>query len=167
MTAVGDIKRALGGTFGNDRGSASFSGATTGADDLTDIEVVTTKAADDGAAATATTDTKIWVNPFSFPVLVTAARYSANGTITADNTNFATIQVKVDDGLGGASVVAAAISTTITDSGNVATNVTENLTLQSTNVVIPAGGNLYYAITKSGTGVVVRAGVICVRLTRI
>jgi hypothetical protein len=137
------------------------------AQQLTDFWVSFTKAADDGMAATATADTLVWSNPFDFICEVVGARYIANGTITADNTNFATLQVKTQNAAAGATAVAAALSTTITDSGNVATDIAEAFTLTPANVQVPVGGNLKFAITKAAAGVIVRSGIIMVRLRRV
>lgn len=134
---------------------------------LTDFWVSWAKAADDGMASTATADTLVWANPFDFAVEIVAARYIANGTITADNTNFATLQVKTQNAAAGATAVAAALSTTITDSGNIATDIAEAFTLTPANVQVPVGGNIKVAITKPGSGVIVRSGIIMVRIRRI
>jgi hypothetical protein len=134
---------------------------------LTDFWVRFTKASDDGTASTATADTLVWGNPFDFICEVVAARYVANGTITADNTNFATLQVKTQNAAAGATAVAAALSTTITDSGNVATDIAEAFTLTPANVQVPVGGTLKFAITKAAAGVIGRLGIIMLRLRRV
>src|SRR6187399_1265538 len=117
------------------------------------------KAAADGMASTATTDQWVFTNRTGGSILLLAPSIVTLGAgLTADNTNFATVQVKRDDGIGGASVVAWSITTAITDSGNFTASVPKAFTLRSataTNVVVPANGNVFIAITKSGSGVVV------------
>lgn len=126
------------------------------------------KAAADGAAATATTDQWLWTNNTGGAVSLISATFVTLGAgITADNTNFATIQIKADNGIGGASAVALSITTAITDSGNFAASTTKTMTLRNgTNALVPAGGNVYFAITKSGTGVVVPISAATVRVRK-
>lgn len=117
------------------------------------------KAAADGAAATATTDQYVFTNRTGGSILLlTPSIVTLGAGITADNTNFATLQIKRDDGLGGASVIAWSITTAITDSGNFTASIPKLFTLRSataTNVVVAANANVFIAITKSGAGVVV------------
>jgi hypothetical protein len=139
---------------------------------LFDDYVIFDKAADDGMASTATADTKIWNNPYDFPVQIVGLSYSATGGgITADAANFAQINAKTDDGLGGATTIGMQLATTPTangGTGNIAANVgVQTAVKQSGGGVVPVNGNLFIAIVKQGTGVVVRAGKINVRLRRI
>jgi hypothetical protein len=141
-------------------------GAETTAGQFLDKIAFWTKVAADGAAATATADTFVFTNRTGGSILLLAPTFVGIGAgITADNTNFATLQVKRDDGIGGASVVAWSITTAITDSGNFTASIPKVFTLRSataTNVVVPAGGNVLVAITKSGSGVVVPIGGITI-----
>lgn len=141
-------------------------------DCLFDDYVIFDKAADDGTAGTTTADTKIWCNPYDFPVQIVALTYNATGAgITADPANYAQIQAKTDDGLGGATTVGMQLSTQPVangGTGNVSANVgVQTNVKQSGGGVVPVNGNLFVAIAKQGTGVVVRAGKINVRLRRI
>lgn len=117
------------------------------------------KAAADGAAATATTDQWVFTNRTGGSImLLTPSVVTLGAGLTADNTNFATIQVKRDDAIGGASVVAWSITTAITDSGNFTASIPKLFTLRSAtalNVIVPANGNVFIAITKTAAGVVV------------
>lgn len=135
---------------------------------LFDFHVPVQKAADDGMASTATADTLFWTNPFDFSVAIISATYTPTGTITADNTNFATLTVKKDDGAAGTPAVALTVTTAITDSGNFAANIQKAFTSRTAaNATVAAGANLFFNIAKSGSGVVMRAGYITVRLRRV
>jgi hypothetical protein len=162
MSNIGDIQKSMSGAQ-----ASPYGGAPTVAQ-LFDETLFFNKAADDGAAATATADTLFWTNPFDFPVQIVSARYTpTTGGITADNTNFATIALKSNDGAGGATATGLSITTAITDSGNLSQNQSKAFTLATAaGQTIPAGGGLWLNIAKSGTGVVVRAGILTVRLRR-
>lgn len=140
-------------------------------DCLFDMYADIDKAADDGMASTTTAATRVWTNPYDFPVQLVGLSYSANGAITADATNYAQIQALTDDGLGGAQVVGMQLSTQPVangGTGNISTNVGVSTAVkQSGGGVVPVNGNLFFAIAKQGSGVVVRAGKICMRLRRI
>ncbi len=115
------------------------------------------KTAADGTAATTTADTFIWTNPFDFNIVLVAARAITLGAgLTADNTNFATITLKTDNGAGGATAIALTITTTVTDSGTFSSNQSKSFTAWTgANSVVVPGGNVWFNIAKSGTGVVV------------
>jgi|SRR6185436_7468482 len=137
---------------------------------LFDDYVIIDKAADDGMASTTTADAKQWSNPFDFPVQVVGLTYNATGGgIAANDTNYAQLQIKVDDGAGGAAALAMQLETKITaGTGNVTANIgVSTTTKQSGGTVVPVGGNLFFGIAKQGSGVIVRAGKIVVRLRRI
>ena len=117
------------------------------------------KAAADAMATTATADQWVFTNRTGGSImLLTPSLVTLGAGLTADNTNFATIQVKRDDAIGGASVVAWSITTAITDSGNFTASIPKLFTLRSAtalNVIVPANGNVFIAITKASSGVVV------------
>ena len=156
------LKKRLGGTDALDLGGGDT------VDQLSDTHVRWTKAADDTLAADATANTKVWTNPYDFPLEVMGLKYSAGGTITAHDTNYATLSVKTDDAAAGTPVAALDMATKITGgTGNVAAEISEaHTTRTAANCTVPVGGNLYVAIAKAGSGVVVRAGVVTVRLKR-
>ncbi len=160
-TNLGNAKKAL-------SSSVTQLGGLPTIDQALDFQVQYLKAAADGAASTATADTLIWVNPFDFPVYVVSAYAATASTLTADNTNFATLTLKTSDALAaGATAVALTMTTAITDSGNWAANVPEPYTSRTiANVAIPAGGGLWFNIAKSGTGVVVPISQYVVRLSK-
>jgi hypothetical protein len=160
MSDAGDIQDRLAGTIALDEGGQD------GVYKLFDFVVPYAKTAADGMASTATTDTLFWSNPFDFSVKVASATLIQTTGVTASDTNYATVQIKTDNGAGGATAVAAAISTTTTDSGNITANIKKNLTVTAANATVVSGGNLYFAITKTGAGVVVNAGFVHVRVRR-
>lgn len=125
------------------------------------------KAAADGAAATATTDQWMWTNNTGGAVSLISGLFWVSAGVTADNTNFATIQVKTDNGVGGASAVALSMTTAITDSGNLTALASKALTLRNgANATVVAGGSVYFAITKSGAGVVIPISAMTVRVRK-
>ena len=179
MSIVRDLLQRLGSAFGQDLAGTSaivpgapgelaafYAGAFT---------VSITKAVDANAAAT-TANTWMYTNDTPYAQYVLSASYvSPAGTITADATNFATISVLTDNGAAGAPAAAGQRSTTIAapGTGNVAAAIKADIltsgtitAANSTARVLPAGGNLWFAIAKGGTGVVVPAGSICVTLAK-
>jgi hypothetical protein len=138
--------------------------------DLTDFHVTFAKATDDALPADVIADTLIWTNPFSFPVQVISGRYApTSGDIVANNTNNATLQIKTDDGAPGGAAPAVALS--------YATNVSNGGVLQNDSKafpfwvaaasMVPPGGGVWFAAAKTGTGVVVRAGLVSLRLRKL
>jgi len=124
------------------------------------------KAAADGAAATATTDQWIWSNNSGGACVLIGALLWPSAGVTADNTNFATLQIKVDNGIGGASAVAYSMTTAITDSGNLTALATKQFTTKGASQLIPACATVYFAITKSGAGVVIPISAVTVRIRK-
>jgi hypothetical protein len=160
MPNITDFKAAL-------AGSAQANGGEDTINNLTDIVVHYEKTADDAMASTTTADHVFWTNPFPFELQVVSASYSADNTITANDTTFATITIKTDDGAGGATAAAATWATTTTGTGNVAARVAEPAVITATNNRVRVGANLVFNIAKASTGVVVRAGSFAVRLRRV
>lgn len=110
-------------------------------------------------AVTNVANTKMFVNPYSYPLRVLSAKYNPTGAgLTADNTNFATINILTDDGAGGTPVAGmSAISTLNTSvtgaTGNWAQNVNVNFaTVNGAALAVPVGGVVWYNVVKSGAG---------------
>jgi hypothetical protein len=116
------------------------------------------KPAADGAAATATAEHSFL--RAASKLTVKAVRYVPDAALTADNTNFATITVRVRNSDGTNALTVAAVTTAITGSGNWAQWVAVNLPL--TNVSLTAGQILTVQIAKAGSGVVIPAGALVV-----
>jgi hypothetical protein len=130
---------------------------------------VVTKAAADSMATDVTALTKIWTNPFPFPVLIRNIKISPAATLTAHAANYASVLFKTDDAANGTPATAATFQTTITSgTGDWAVDVAETpSSWTAANRVIPVGGNLFYEITKAASGVVVPAFVACVDLGKV
>lgn len=133
------------------------------------------KSADDGMASTTTAETALHISIPSVPALLTGATRAfqvnritytpVTGSITNDNTNFATITVSYRlASTGGTLTTLGTLATTITALGaSIAQWQEAAFTLTTANVLIPSGGaTLTFSIAKSGTGVVVRGGTITV-----
>lgn len=173
MSLIGDFMKALAGTDGIGRDTPFLVGnPNTGNVPVThqafDLWVDFDKTAADGAAATPTADTFIWTNPYDFSLLVTAGRMIGIGAgVTADNTNFATISIKTDNGAGGATAIALSAATTITDLGTLVSNQSKLFTLLTpANQILVPGGNLWFNIAKAAAGVVVPISSYFIRLQR-
>src|SRR3954470_10745486 len=162
MSNIGDLQKSMAGAQ-----ASPYGGGPTVAQ-LVHFHERFDKLAADGAAATATADTLIWTNPYDFTVYIVGGRWTTTGAgITADNTNFATIALKSNDGVGGATATGLSITTAITDSGNFTANQSKAFTLvTAAGAAIPAGGGLWLNIAKSGTGVVVPVSVFNIRFRR-
>ena len=99
--------------------------------------------------------------------IVLGARIQPQGSATANDTNYGTVNAVKGDGAAGTAVVAASVSTKTTGgggSGNWVAGTTVALTPSATiaDRRIPKGGVLSINITKTGTGVVVPAFVITI-----
>jgi len=171
MSNIGDFMKALDGSDGIGRTATALPGTSVGqpvVNQAFDIFAPPFTKAVDGAAGTTTADTVIFTNPYDFTLYVQAAKIvSTSGGLTADNTNFATITIKTDNGAGGATGIALTLTTAITDSGNWTVNQAKNFTVVTgANVALLPGANLFINIAKSGTGVAVNASSTYVRLRR-
>ena len=126
------------------------------------------KAAADGMANTVTADTWFWTNPYDFTLYLQSARLVATtGSLTADNTNFAVITIKTDNGAGGATAVGLTATTAITDTGNWVVNQSKTFNaVTGANIALVAGGNLWFNIAKTAAGVVVPISSYFVRMRR-
>lgn len=110
-------------------------------------------------ATTNVANTKVFVNPFSYPLKIKRAVYNPTGAgLTADNTNFATINILVDDGANGTPAIGLVAVTTLNTSVTGATgNWTEDTNvnfavLNAENIDVPVNGVVWFNIVKSGAG---------------
>lgn len=131
-------------------------GGTATIDESLAIDIPFDKAAADGMASTTTTDTIVWLNPYTVPVYLQSAQAVGVGAgITSDPANFATITFRTRDGVGGASAAALTLATD-TAGGSWTSNQNKAITAQTiANLAVPVGGQITFSIAKSGTGVVV------------
>lgn len=134
------------------------------------------KAADDGMASTTTSETSLVLslpapNPTILPLVPRAFQVNqitytpVTGSITNDNTNFATITVSYRlASTGGSLTTLGTLATTITALGaSIAQWSAAQFTLTTANLTIPSGGATFtFSIAKSGSGVVVRGGTITI-----
>lgn len=124
------------------------------------------KAADDGAAATATVEHPIFKVPAHVAngIEVKAVHYTSDATaIAAAADHNATMTVSKRDGAGGSAAVVATYTSDVAG-GAVTAWVPKALTLSATlaNLQVPAGGILTFLISKAMNGVVVPAGSITI-----
>lgn len=173
MSNIGDFLRRLAGTDGLGLDTAALAGNPNTsnvpvAHQAFDFWVDFDKTAADGAAATPTADTFIWTNPFDFNISLVAARLIGLGAgIVGDAANIATITLKTDNGVGGATAIALTWSSLTTDGGTLTSNQSKLFTLLTpANQIIVPGGNLWFNIAKGGTGVVVPISSYFLRLQR-
>ena len=166
MTTLGDMKKRLQGSLALTTTLTDPLTRKAAIEQLFEIQVPYAKASDDSMAADATANTKVWTNPYEYDVYVKSGTYNANGTITAHDTNNAVITFKTDDGAAGTPAAALTWTTSTTGTGNVAAGVAEAASLTAASARVVPGGNLWFNIAKGGSGVVVRAGVFGVVLTR-
>lgn len=98
---------------------------------------------------------------------VVAVKYCGSAAVTADNTNYKSLQLVYDNANGGSQTVIAIANTTIPTSGNATNNWTANvpvsLTVQSANAVVPSGSQISFLEVVAGNGVAIPAG--CVQVT--
>jgi hypothetical protein len=148
-TNLGLAKKGLSGNVTQQGGLATI-------DESLAVYVMYDKTAADGAASTATTDTIVWVNPFSVPVYIVSAYGVATGAgITADASNNATITFRSIDLAGGSSAAALTITTDVAG-GTWTQNRAKAITSRTVaNAAVPVGGGITFSIAKGGTGVVV------------
>lgn len=147
-----DIQVKIAGTLGLDEG-----GETAVANLFAFHERVTHASAEN--AVTNVANTKLFVNAYPYPLRLMAASYNPTGAgLTADNTNFATINVLTDDGAGGTPVAGLVAVTTLNTSvtgatGNWTQNVSENFAVNNgAALAIPVGGVVWWSVVKSGAG---------------
>jgi hypothetical protein len=136
-------------------------------DHLTDF-VVQERLAADGAANTTIAATKMWVNPYQFPVRIVRAIISCDAAVTAHADNHATFTLQVDDGANGAPATAASATTDADDSNPFGTtaDVAEAMTLTGANCTVAPGACVFYAQAKGGSGVQLPARMVSLRLRR-
>lgn len=161
MTQIADAKKKLAGDLAQDSGGQAI------VNQLFDFYIDAVKAAADGMASTTTAATKFWTNPFDFNCYVVSGVISPDATLTANDTNFATITVEVDDAANGTPAAALTWTTTTTGTGNWAVDTNEvHNTRTAANCTIVPNAAVHYQIAKAASGVVVPASRISVRVRK-
>lgn len=125
-----------------------------------DTHVVYAKPAVDAMAADTTL---LWVLPLDKKVEILSVSFMPYGSLTSNDTNYATISLEYDDGAGGADTQVAAALTTTTGTGNFTAGTQVNIPLSATpaNRVVDgftARKWLIFKIAKAASGVAVPAG---------
>jgi hypothetical protein len=118
----------------------------------------------DAAANTNTANTKLWSNPFSYPVEIKSVEINASSAITADATNYATITLYRDDGADATPVACAVRDTSAT---NVAADIDAALTLTVANCVVASGASIFRNYLKASAGVQLPEHALKLRLRRV
>jgi len=158
MAFPNDMSRIAGGLGKLEASSTQYDAtAREAARNLIRREYVLVKPAADAMASTATAYTAAFQIRMPRAAKILAAYIMPTAALTADDTNYATVSVQKGDGAGGAGTVMASVTTQTTGSGNWAAGVPEAMTVSATlaNTRIARGEVLGFAITKTGTGVVV------------
>lgn len=116
-----------------------------------------TKAADDGSASTATSEVYTG-KAVTFKARLKSLRYTATtGGITASDADNATITIYKRDSAAANQLAIASLTTNVAQ-GSVVQGTKTLMTLTAANVIIDADSTITFAIAKTGSGVVVRAG---------
>jgi len=164
-TNITTLKQKVAGTFAQDYGGMAT------VEQATDVFASFTKAAADGMASTTTANTYIgFSNPYDCQLeLVSGVIYPA-GALTADNSNYANIKILTDDAAAGTPAEALRWDTTIAapGTGSWVTSVAKmsvSVRTAAACTLVP-GAALWFAIAKTGTGVVVPISTYMVRLRR-
>ena len=122
------------------------------------------KTAADGSASTATSEVPLGMARRASKVV--AAYFIPASTLTADDSNYATLTISKRAAGGGSKTTVASVSTTITGgSGNFVAWVPVPLTVVAADASVTALSQLSFEITKPGTGVVVPIGKLVVYLS--
>ena len=169
MSALTNLLKSIAGAFA-EQGASSSQNAEDLLQSAFDEIATFTKAAADGMAATATAATKFFQNPFAYDLEVIGFVISPDAALTADAANTATIIIHTDDAADSAPASAMQVRTTIAapGSGNWATDIQQRITqatvnaatkgtMTAENLRLRPGANLFFEITKQGSGVVVPA----------
>lgn len=170
MANLEDFMKGLAGTAGIGRDNAAlFPGQSAPVTHQAfDLPLQYQKLAADGAAATATADTLIWTNPYDFSLVLVAAKIIGVGAgLVGDAANIATVTLKTDNGIGGATAIALTWSSLTTDGGTLTSNQSKPFTVWTgANATLAPGANIWFNIAKGGTGVVVPISNYILRLQK-
>ncbi len=153
------IANRLAGAFGQEEAIEAFR-------QFFDVGVTVAVAAD-AAANTNTSATKIWSNPFDYPVEVKSIDVNTDSAVTAHASNYVDITITRDDGAGTAPVTCATLTTDADSATNIAANVDKAFTLTAANCTIAAGANIFRTYAKAGSGVQLPAHTVKLRLRRV
>jgi hypothetical protein len=162
LGSQGELREALYGLLG---GHSTASKALI--DTLSAVQYKVDKPAD---AATSTTSTYTLDYSTGPRFRVDAVKYVPGASLTADNTNLATLELVYNNGNGGSDTVIATVNTAATaggGTGNWTADIGVAVTVTAANSVVPAGSQIQLNIAKSGAAVIVPAGTLIVKGTRV
>jgi hypothetical protein len=109
---------------------------------------------DGGTAGTAQTETAFWTNDTGVALKVTSVKIVTPIAVTANGTNFMTASVAYRTSAGGG---ATTIGSQPTSAVSLTAFAPTSVSITAGNDVVPVGGVLTIAMSKSGTGVAVAA----------
>jgi hypothetical protein len=156
---IGILTNALEGTYG-----VAALNSKSAIEDLTLIEVFSAnKELADAAAATASTLYQLKV-PYAF--VVEQMSVCPGAALTADATNNAVLTLAKANGAGGASTAIATLTTDVAG-GNWVADVFKEGTVTGSAAAVADGQLLTLKITKGGTGVVVPACSVSIRVRKV
>lgn len=119
-----------------------------------------------GAVATASTNGFACLMKTDRALKVKDIQLCPSGTVTSDNTNYASLSLQKNDAAGGAGVNIAVGNTTNTGAtlalGTLAANTSYSLTVTAANATVNANQALIVSIIKPGSGVAIPAGSVIV-----
>lgn len=124
------------------------------------------KASADAMASTTTSETYTGVY-IPYDSKVTVYFNPTSGSLTANDTNYATVTVSKRDSAAANKATIATLTTTTTSSGNLTQGAGKQLVAASGSASVAAGSTITFEIAKTGTGVVVPAGrftVVCEKI---
>ncbi len=159
MSAWETVLNRMAGAFGQEEASEAWR-------QFFDIGVSVAVAAD-AAANTNTAITKIWSNPFDYPVKIESFELNADSAITGHASNYVDITISRDDGADTAPVTCATLTTDLDVAANIAADVDRAATLTPGNCTVAAGGNIFRTYAKAGSGVQLPVHTLKMRLRRV
>lgn len=110
---------------------------------------------DGGTAGTAQTATAFWVNDTGEDVKVTSLKFVTPVAVTADGSNYGTVTVAHRTSAGASATTIATFATDTVTTDDLVAFAPKDLTTLITagNDIVPAGGVVTVALSKTGTGV--------------
>lgn len=155
------VKRALVGLLAG----MNLSDAIAAAAQVNSDYFVFSKAAADGMASTATTETDCNIFLKRACIIKSVAWIPTGAAVTNDNTNNFTLTVSKRDAGGANLTTIATLTNTVTAYGaTAAQRAAQQAVLTAANVAVVAGSTLTYSIAKNGSGVVVPVSMFVVEV---
>lgn len=112
---------------------------------------------DAATAGTAWTETFVWRNDTGGSVKVVSAHAVTPIAVTANGSNYASFLAYQRTSAGASQATIATFATDTVATDDMVAHAPKEMTLTNANVVVPAGGVITAAVTKTGTGVALTA----------